>query len=212
MGKVAGRQDGKPRRLASEARSCRLTALPPNRLLLRMAISLLPRPTSDEYPASYAPYVTKVPEGDILKLLELQLREVRALFSTIAEGRGGFRYADGKWSIKEVIGHLCDAERIFAYRALRFARADQTELPGWDENTYVPAGQFDKRTMASLVDEFVQVRDATMSLVRTLDAEAGARGGKANGKAITVRALVFAIVGHMTHHVAVLRERYGVGA
>ncbi len=177
-----------------------------------MATTPLPRPADDEFAPFYAGYVARVPDGEILRFLETQLREVRSLLSTVPEGRGIHRYADGKWSIKEVIGHVCDAERIFAYRALRFARADATDLPGFDENAYVPAGAFDRRTMASLVDEVVQVRDATMSLVRTLDAEAGARRGTANGKSITVRALVWIMAGHMAHHTAVLRERYGVGA
>lgn len=172
----------------------------------------LPRPADDEYNPFYAGYVAQVPDAPILKHLETQLREVRSLLSTIPEGRGIHRYAEGKWSIKEVIGHICDTERIFCYRALRFARNDATPLSSFDENLYVPAGKFDARTMASLVDEVVQVRDATLSLVRTLDAEAGARRGTASGKSITVRALVWILAGHMAHHVAVLRERYGVGA
>jgi uncharacterized damage-inducible protein DinB len=176
-----------------------------------MANPPLPRPAPSEYNPYYGTYISKVPDGDILRFLELQLRETRALLSTISEGRGDHRYAEGKWSIKEVIGHLCDAERIFAYRALRFARADRTELPGFDENTYVPAGQFDRRTMASLVDEMVQVRDATLALVRTLDHDTGARHGTASGNAISVRALVWVMAGHMAHHVGVLRERYAVG-
>ena len=171
-----------------------------------------PRPTADEFAPFYAGYVAKVPDGEILKFLEAQLREVRSLLSTIPEGRGVHRYAEGKWSIKEVIGHLCDAERIFSYRALRIARNDDTPLAGFDENKYVPAGKFDARTMASLVDEVVQVRDATMSLVRTIDAEAGARLGTASGKSVSARALIWIIAGHMAHHVGVLRERYGVGA
>ena len=177
-----------------------------------MATNLLPRPADDEYAPFYAGYIAKVPDGEILRFLETQLREVRSLLSTIPEGRGGHRYAEGKWSIKEVIGHMCDAERIFAYRVLRIARADETPLAGFDENKYVPAGKFDARTMASLVDEVVQVRDATMSLVRTLDAEMGARRGNASGKPVSARAVVWIIAGHMAHHTAVLRERYGVGA
>jgi hypothetical protein len=177
-----------------------------------MATSPLPRPADDEFAPFYAGYIAKVPDGEILRFLETQLREVRSLLSTIPEGRGVHRYAEGKWSIKEVIGHLCDAERIFSYRALRIARNDETPLPGFDENKYVPEGKFDARTMASLVDEVVQVRDATMSLVRTIGAEAGARRGTASGKSVSVRAIVWIIAGHMAHHVAVLRERYGVGA
>jgi len=176
-----------------------------------MSTSPLPRPAADEYNSFYAGYVEKVPDGEVLKFLETQLRETRGLLSVLSEGRGGFRYAPEKWSLKEVIGHLCDAERIFAYRALRFARADETPLSSFDEDKYVPAGKFDTRTMASLVDEFVQVRDATLALVRSLDAEMGARRGTASGKPITVRALVWIIAGHTAHHVGVLKERYGVG-
>ena len=172
----------------------------------------LPRPAEGEFAPFYAGYIAKVPDGDIGKFLETQLREVRALLSTIPEGRGGHQYAPGKWTIKEVVGHICDAERIFSYRVLRIARGDATPLPGFDENLYVPAGNFGKRTMASLVDEVVQVRDSTLALVRTLDAEAGARRGEASGKSVTARAMVWIIAGHMAHHVGILRERYGVGA
>jgi uncharacterized damage-inducible protein DinB len=177
-----------------------------------MPTSPLPRPADDEFAPFYAGYIAKVPDGEILRFLETQLREVRGLLSTLSEGRGIHRYAEGKWSIKEVIGHICDAERIFSYRALRIARNDDTPLAGFDENKYVPAGKFDARTMASLVDEVVQVRDATMSLVRTIDAEAGARRGTASGKTVSARALIWIVAGHMAHHVGVLRERYGVGA
>lgn len=185
---------------------------PAERLLSGMATPPLPRPAADEFAPFYGTYVSKVPEGDVARYLETQLRETRSLLATIPEGRGNHRYAEGKWSIKEVIGHMCDAERIFAYRVLRFARADQTPLSSFDENTYAVAGQFDKRTMASLVDEFAQVRDATLALVRTLDEAAGARRGTASGKEVSVRALVYIIAGHVTHHVGVLRERYAVGS
>jgi hypothetical protein len=171
----------------------------------------LPRPAEGEFAPFYAGYIAKVPDGEILRFLESQLREVRSLLSTIPEGRGGHRYAEDKWSIKEVIGHICDAERIFSYRALRIARNDATPLPGFDEKLYVPAGKFDARTMASLVDEVVQVRDSTMALVRTLDAEMGGRRGTASDKPVSARAIIWIIAGHMAHHVAILRERYGVG-
>lgn len=176
-----------------------------------MSISL-PRPAEGEFNPYYNTYISKVPEGDVVKYLENQLREVRSFLSKVPEGRGDFRYAPDKWSVKEVIGHLCDAERIFAYRALRFARNDQTELPGFDQDPYVPAGKFGRRTMASMIDEFVQVRDATLALVRHFDEETGARGGVASKHRITVRALVWIIAGHMTHHVAVLRDKYGLSA
>jgi hypothetical protein len=175
-------------------------------------MTTLPRPAEGEFNPFYAGYIAKVPDGDVMKILEAQLREVRSLLSTIPEGRGDYRYAPDKWSIKEAIGHICDAERIFSYRALRFARGDASPLPGFEQDQYVAAGNFNARTMAGLIDEFVQVRDATLSLVRTIDHEAGARHGQASGKEITVRALVWIIAGHAAHHVGVLRERYAVGA
>jgi hypothetical protein len=128
----------------------------------------------------------------------------------IPEARGGHRYGPDKWSIKEVLGHLIDAERVFAYRALRFGRADQTPLAGFDENTYVPAGRFGDRTLANVADEFRAVREATVRLLEGMPDEAFARSGKANDAAITVRALAWIMAGHERHHVGVLKERYGL--
>lgn len=177
-----------------------------------MANTPLPRPGAGEYGEYYGNYISQVPDGDLMKFLEQQLRDVRSLLSSIPEGRGAHRYAEGKWSIKEVIGHCSDAERVFAYRALCFARNDKSPLPSFDENAYVPHADFDKRTMASLVDEFVQVRDATMALFRSFTAESGARIGTASGKPMSARAAGYVIAGHTAHHVKVLKERYGVGA
>lgn len=188
--------------------------LPPGPLapyLTAMSTTSLPRPAAGEYGEYYGNYISEVPDVDLLKFFESQLRETRALLSSIAEGRGGFRYAEGKWSIKEVIGHLSDAERVFSYRALCFARMDATPLPSFDENAYVPAGDFDRRTMASLIDELVHVRNASIALFRTFTLESGARVGTASGKQMSVRAAGWVIAGHTAHHVRVLKERYGVG-
>jgi hypothetical protein len=176
-----------------------------------MTTTPLPRPAAGEYGEYYGNYISQVPDGDLLKFLETQLREGRALLSSIPEGRGGFRYAEGKWSIKEVIGHLADAERVFSYRALCFARKDTTPLPSFDEDAYVPAGDFDRRTMASLIDELVHVRNASIALFRTFTAESAARIGTASGKQMSARAAGWVIAGHTAHHVRVLKERYGVG-
>ena len=176
-----------------------------------MTTTPLPRPAAGEYGEFYSNYIAQVPDGDLLKFFEMQLREVRALLSSIAEGRGGFRYAEGKWSIKEVIGHLSDAERIFAYRALCFARKETAPLPSFDENAYAAAGDFDRRTMASIIDELVHARNSSIALFRTFTAETGARIGTASGKQMSVRALGWVIAGHAAHHVKVLKERYGVG-
>lgn len=166
-------------------------------------------PAAGEYAPYYGKYVALV-GPDPLAALESQARSTAALLAATPEEKGTHRYAEGKWSVKEVIGHLADSERVFAYRALRIGRADTTDLPGFDENAYVPAGGFDRRTLADLAAEFAAVRAATLSLVRSFDEGAIARRGSANGAPVTVRALVAIIAGHEAHHVGLLRERYGL--
>ena len=167
------------------------------------------RPEAAEVPAGYAGYVGKVRDGeDLLTLMQSQLEEVPAAFGRFPEARGGYRYASGKWSVKELVGHLSDVERIFCYRALRFARRDPTALPGFDENAYAPAMEADDRRLADLVEEWLDVRRATLSFLHGLPAEAWTRRGIANGKEISVRALAYAIAGHVRHHLEVLAERY----
>ena len=121
-----------------------------------------------------------------------------------------FRYQPGKWSVKEVLGHITDGERVFSYRALRFARADQTPIPGFDETKWVPAGHFDRRSLQDLVAEYEAVRAATLALFASFDDEALLRRGKANDAEVSVRALAHIIAGHELHHVGLLRERYGL--
>jgi hypothetical protein len=126
------------------------------------------------------------------------------------ETRARFRYADGKWSVREVVGHLADAERIFAYRILRIARGDATPLAGFDENVYVAAGDFERRPMPDVTGELRDVRQATLSLVRSLNETLVTRMGRANDVPVSVRAIAWIIAGHTAHHLEVLRERYGV--
>jgi uncharacterized damage-inducible protein DinB len=166
------------------------------------------RPAPDEYAAHYAQYVTRVPEGDLRELLASQVRETQRLVAAIPDSRAEHRYAPGKWSIKEVVGHLSDVERIMCYRALRIARGDETPLPAFDENAYVPAAEFGRRTLRDLAEEFGDVRRATLALFRHLDDEALDRRGTASGKAISARALGYIIAGHELHHVELLRTRY----
>ena len=173
----------------------------------------VPRPESDEYSPYYAGYISRVPAGaDPLAMLREQLAAVPALLSGVGESRAGYRYAPEKWSIKEVVGHLSDCERVFAYRILRIARADETPLPNFDENAYGRTGGFDRRALANLVEEWVSVRGATLSLTGSLDGEAWKRRVLANGKPISARALAYIIPGHVAHHLGVLAERYGVAA
>ena len=167
------------------------------------------RPEADEYAPYYGRYIERVPAGDIVRTLEECARETAALLgSGIARGRADHRYAEGKWTVKEVVGHVTDAERIFAYRMLRFARADETPLASFDENAYTPAGEFDARSLEDLVEEFLAVRNATLELIRGLPEKAWTRRGEASGFVMSVRALAFVIAGHELHHRAVLEQRY----
>jgi hypothetical protein len=168
------------------------------------------RPEAGEFDPYYARYINRVPDGDIVALLEHQILETAAALRAVPESRATYRYAEGKWSIAEVVGHLADTERIFTYRALRSARADATPIEGFDENAYVPAGQFDRRPLSELIGEFESVRRATVTLMRGLPPEAWPRIGTANGKAISVRALAYIAAGHERDHLGTLRERYGV--
>lgn len=168
----------------------------------------IPRPAASEYLEYYGKYIEQVPDGDLLTLLQQQKSETAKLLKGITPEQADFAYGPGKWTVKEVVGHLSDAERVFAYRALRFARGDATPLSPFDENLYVPAGQFGRRTIADLADEFASIRSTTVHLAKHLGQDALARQGIASGHPITVRALLYIIAGHERHHVALLRERY----
>lgn len=166
------------------------------------------RPHADEYAPYYEKYVSLVPAGDLIETLARQGAETLALFRSLTEEQGGSRYAPDKWSIKQLVGHMVDAERIFTYRALRFARADRTPLPGFEQDDYVNAGNFDARSLESLTGELAQTRSSTISLFRSFDAEAWQRRGIANDSEASVRALAHIIAGHELHHLGILRERY----
>jgi hypothetical protein len=168
------------------------------------------RPEAGEFDPYYARYIDRVPDGDIASLLEGQIRSTTAVLRAVPADRAAYRYAPGKWSIAEVVGHMIDLERMFGYRALRFARADATPIEGFDENAYVPAGEFDRRSLADLVDDFEAVRASTLTLIRGLSLAAWTRIGTANGKLISVRALIYIIAGHERDHLGTLKARYGV--
>jgi uncharacterized damage-inducible protein DinB len=170
--------------------------------------ALAARPQETEYAPYYGRYVSRVPDGDVAATLEAQLAETLALVRGIPEARGTHRYGPDKWSIKQVLGHVIDAERIFAYRLLRIARGDATPLPGFEENDYVRHADFDRLTLADLAAELEAVRRATLFLLRHLEPDALARRGTASGFPVTARALAFIIAGHERHHVGMLRERY----
>jgi hypothetical protein len=170
--------------------------------------SASPRPAATEYAAFYEKYVALVPGNDIVSTLDAQRLQMAQLFAARSERDGNFRYAADKWTVKEVLGHITDSERIFAYRALRIARADQTPLSGFEQDDYVSAGAFGERSLADLAAEFALVRGATSALFHSLGEQAWLRRGSANKNEVTVRALAFIIAGHELHHREILKERY----
>lgn len=166
------------------------------------------RPAADEYAPYYGRYIDLVTEGDLLATLARQGAETTALLRTVPESRGTHRYAPEKWSIKDVVLHIADAERVFAYRALSIARRDRTPLPSFDENEWARSSGADRRPLAELVREFELVRAATVALLGGLEDQQVGQRGTASGKEVTTRALAWIIAGHERHHVTILRERY----
>jgi hypothetical protein len=175
-----------------------------------MPTTLRSRPDSSEYAPFYHGYVESVPEGDIVELLRSGGQELVEAIGRIPEDRGGFRYGPEKWSIREVLGHLIDAERIFAYRALRVGRGDRTPLASFDENEYVKTAGSDARTIADLVRELAAVRETTVILFESLPDQAWGERGVASGKDVSLRALAYITAGHARHHLSILRERYAI--
>jgi hypothetical protein len=173
-----------------------------------MIVTTIPRPQPDEHAPYYSRYIDRVPDGDLLTLLTTQVSDTASMLASVTGDRENFAYGPGKWSIKEVVGHLADTERVFAYRALRVARNDKIDLPGFDENAWVPNGGFANRTLTDLIEEYRDVRKSTLHLARHLGPEALERRGSANGQPISVRALLYIIAGHERHHADLLRERY----
>jgi uncharacterized damage-inducible protein DinB len=164
-------------------------------------------PGADEYAPFYAGYVAQV-TGNPLQTLIDDGAAWGALLSTLPESRGGYRYADGKWTIREVLGHVIDTERIMSYRLLRLARRDPAALPGFDENVYVDSAGSDSRTLADLAAEWTAVRASTIHLVRSLDPASLDFVGTASGKPVSARAMLWIVAGHSLHHRRIVEERY----
>ncbi|NHC39038.1 DinB family protein [Bacillus sp. MM2020_1] len=166
------------------------------------------RPLASEYPEYYKPYVNLVPEGDLLTLLKETLVKTIELFESLSEEDVLFRYADNKWSIKEVLGHMADTERIMSYRLLRVGRGDQTALAGFDENDYVQGSQVNILPIKNILEDFIATRKATLTLIQNLPDEAWANIGFANNTEVTARAIAYIIAGHALHHFNIITEKY----
>ncbi|MBI5085967.1 MAG: DinB family protein [Acidobacteria bacterium] len=165
-------------------------------------------PQAAEYAAYYVKYVSLVPPGDVVEHLARQAAATAALLGGVDEAKAAGRPAEDKWSLKEVLGHILDTERIMAYRALRIARNDATPLPSFEQDDYVRFGSFQDRAWSDLLEEYRTVRAATVSLLRGLSEEAWVRTGTASGNPVTVRALAWIIAGHELHHLNIVREKY----
>ena len=168
------------------------------------------RPNDTEYAPAYSAYVSLVPETDALSVLDKQAAELTRLATAVPADRETFRYAVGKWSIREVFGHVIDTERVFGYRAFCISRGEQAGLPAFDENDYVRQSDFHNQPLEKLAVEFKTVRDSNLPFLRRLDDQILKRFGTASGKPISVRALLFIMAGHVRHHCNVLHERYDV--
>lgn len=169
---------------------------------------MIERPIASEYPEYYQPYVNLVPDGDLLSILKGHLAQTVAALEGISEEDGRFRYASGKWSIKEVLGHMTDTERIMSYRLLRIGRGDQTPLAGFEENEYIEGSEFDQLPIKTILEDFTATRNATISLIKNMPFSAWERKGYANNQEQTTRAIAWIITGHAMHHLKIINERY----
>jgi hypothetical protein len=169
------------------------------------------RPAESEYAPYYQGYIAHVTEEEIVPVLRSQLDDLDLLLGKVAPERETYRYADGKWSVREIAGHLIDGERVFGYRAFCIARGETQNLPGFDQNEYMLTAPYDGIELEDLLAEFRLVRLANIAMLRSLDGASWDRTGTANDNQITVRALAFIMAGHVRHHMGVLRERYELG-
>jgi uncharacterized damage-inducible protein DinB len=177
-----------------------------------MSTVLISAPDTSEYAPYYGRYISLVGPGDILGILESQAAQTRRMLASISEQQATLRYAPEKWSVKQLFGHVIDTERIFAYRALRISRGDQTSIEGFEQDAYVENGPFENYTKAAIDAEYTSVRTSTLHLFRNLQPVDWTRRGTASGKEVGVRALAYMIAGHEIHHWNVLRGKYGITA
>ncbi len=168
------------------------------------------RPSEHEYAPYYATYVSLVDGDDILAALESQLGEVARAVASVPAAREQYRYAPGKWSVREVLGHILDSERVFGFRAFCISRGEKAPLPSFDENMYVERSHYNESSLADLASAISAIRKSNLGFFRRLDEEQWREIGRASGHAVSVRALAWILVGHARHHLNVLRERYGI--
>ncbi|PYS86888.1 MAG: hypothetical protein DMF62_14295 [Acidobacteria bacterium] len=168
------------------------------------------RPETSEYDAYYERYVSRVADEDIIPVLESQPAELRSMFSNVGDDRGNYKYADDKWTLKEVLSHLIDGERMFAYRVLRISRGDETPIEGFEQDGYIENSNANNRPFAELLEEFDLQRRSNVLLIKNLSEEATKRLGMASGLEVSVRGLIYIMGGHVRHHFAILKDLYSI--
>jgi len=166
------------------------------------------KPKPKDYNSIYGRYISPIGDADIIKVLEEQRKTSEKFLKTFTEEQGNYSYADGKWTVKEVLGHVIDTERIMAYRALTFARGEKQSLPGFEQDDYVAESNFNKRSLADLINEFITIRESNIILFKSFNEEILNRRGTASELEVTVLALIYIIAGHEKHHMKFLKERY----
>jgi hypothetical protein len=166
------------------------------------------RPEINEFDPYYATYVSLVNGGSVEEMLESQIEEIKSLFTGMPEEKGEFTYEDGKWTIKELLSHILDGERVFAYRILRISRGDRTPIEGFEQDDYIENSNANDRTFVNLLEEFEFQRLSNLKMLAGISDEASTRTGIASGKPVSVRALVFILAGHIQHHINILKGRY----
>ncbi|MFX3635325.1 MAG: DinB family protein [Candidatus Pristimantibacillus sp.] len=169
---------------------------------------MINKPTNEEYGLHFKPYIDLIAEGDVTQLLVDQADELAAVLLDCTAQQADYRYAEGKWSLKEVLGHIIDTERIMSYRLLRIARGDKTPLAGFDENTFVQNASFELRSLSNLLEEYLAVRRSTITLFGGVTEEAWARIGVSNDFEMSARALAYIIAGHERHHMNIIKDKY----
>ena len=163
---------------------------------------------NDEYNPYYGAYIDKATSTDIIEGLSYNLKSISTFFESIPKSKEDYAYADGKWTIKDILLHLIDTERVFSYRALRIARGDSTQLPGFDQDLYVENALATNRTLTSLIEEYKSLRQSTLTLFKTFTPEMLMATGTASDSAISVRAIGYILSGHENHHVMIIKDRY----
>jgi hypothetical protein len=167
------------------------------------------KPGANEYGPHDEQYVGLVPgDGELLKHLEDNLEAAKKFFRSVPEPKLVWRYAEGKWTVKEILGHIIDTERVYAYRALRFSRNDATELPGFEQDDYVKVSRSNERSIDDMLDELTAVRASSIALLKSLDDDAFMRSGVASGRRLSVRGAAYIMAGHQLHHMNIIKERY----